>query len=45
MAGWLRRAGHEVAVFNRTAAKARAWVAEYGGRVALTPAEAAAAER
>jgi len=42
MAGWLRRAGHEVTVFNRTAAKARAWVEEYGGSVAATPGEAAA---
>jgi len=42
MAGWLRRAGHEVTVFNRTATKARAWGEEYGGRVAATPAEAAA---
>jgi len=42
MAGWLRRAGHEVTVFNRTAARARAWVAEHGGSVAATPAEAAA---
>jgi len=42
MAGWLRRAGHEVTVFNRTGAKARAWREEYGGRVAATPGEAAA---
>src|SRR5215218_11337389 len=41
MAACLARAGHEVAVHNRTAAKAEAWVAEHGGRVAATPAEAA----
>ncbi len=42
MAGHLARAGHDVCVYNRTAAKARAWVAEYGGRAADTPREAAA---
>ena len=46
MAGHLARAGHHVTVFNRTTAKATAWVAEYGGeancRSAATPAEAAA---
>jgi 3-hydroxyisobutyrate dehydrogenase-like beta-hydroxyacid dehydrogenase len=42
MAGHLARAGHDVCVYNRTAAKARAWVAEYGGRAAETPREAAA---
>ncbi len=42
MAGHLARAGHEVTVYNRTMAKARAWVAEYGGRVAATPRQAAA---
>ncbi len=41
MAGHLARAGHEVVVFNRTPAKAEAWVAEYGGRTAATPAAAA----
>jgi len=41
MAGHLARAGHAVAVYNRTAAKAQAWVAEYGGRAAATPREAA----
>ncbi len=34
MAGHLARAGHDVTVYNRTAAKAEAWVAEYGGRQA-----------
>ncbi len=42
MAGHLARAGHDVCVFNRTAAKAQAWAKEYGGRVASTPREAAA---
>ena len=42
MAGHLARAGHDVTVYNRTAAKAQAWVGEYGGRAAATPAEAAA---
>ena len=42
MAGHLKAAGHEVTVFNRTAAKAEAWVAEHGGAMGLTPAEAAA---
>jgi len=41
MAGHLARAGHQVTVFNRTAAKAAAWVAEYGGTSATTPAQAA----
>lgn len=42
MAGHLARAGHEVTVYNRSAAKAEAWVAEHGGRHAPTPREAAA---
>jgi 3-hydroxyisobutyrate dehydrogenase len=42
MAGHLARAGHEVVVYNRTAARARAWVGEYGGRACDTPATAAA---
>ena len=42
MAGHLARAGHHVTVYNRTAAKAAAWVAEYGGHTAATPREAAA---
>ncbi len=41
MAGHLARAGHRVAVYNRTAAKAQAWVGEYGGRAAATPRDAA----
>ena len=41
MAGHLARAGHDVVVYNRTAERAAAWVAEYGGRSAATPREAA----
>ena len=42
MAGHLARAGHQVTVYNRTAAKAQAWVAEHGGQAAGTPRQAAA---
>jgi len=42
MAVWLCRAGHDVTVYNRTAAKAQAWVAEHGGTAAATPAAAVA---
>lgn len=41
MAGHLKAKGHEVTVYNRSAAKAAAWVAEHGGRAAATPREAA----
>jgi 3-hydroxyisobutyrate dehydrogenase-like beta-hydroxyacid dehydrogenase len=41
MAGHLARAGHQVTVYNRTAAKAEAWTKEYGGAFAATPALAA----
>ena len=41
MAGHLAQAGHEVCVFNRTATKARQWVAEFSGSSASTPREAA----
>jgi 3-hydroxyisobutyrate dehydrogenase-like beta-hydroxyacid dehydrogenase len=41
MAGHLAAKGHEVTVYNRTAAKAQAWVAEHGGRAAASPREAA----
>jgi len=43
MAGHLAKAGHSVTVYNRTAAKAEAWAAEFGppGRHAATPREAA----
>lgn len=42
MAGHLARAGHSVTVYNRTPAKAQAWAAEFGGKHAATPREAAA---
>jgi 3-hydroxyisobutyrate dehydrogenase len=41
MAGHLARAGHDVAVYNRTRARADAWTQEYRGRIAATPREAA----
>lgn len=41
MAGHLQKKGHEVTVYNRTAAKAAKWVAEYGGASKPTPREAA----
>ncbi len=42
MAGHLvNRGGHEVTVYNRTRAKAEAWVAKHGGQFAETPAKAA----
>lgn len=41
MAGHLQAAGHEVTVYNRTAAKAEAWVATHGGAMAMSPCEAA----
>jgi 2-hydroxy-3-oxopropionate reductase len=42
MARHLAEHGHAVAVYNRTAAKADAWVAAHGGRAAPTPRDAAA---
>ncbi len=41
MAGHLAKAGHTGTVYNRTAAKAEAWVAEHGGSAAATPRAAA----
>ena len=41
MAGHLASAKHELAVYNRTRAKADQWVKEYGGRAVATPREAA----
>ena len=35
------KGGHEVTVYNRTAAKAQQWVSQHGGSMAATPAEAA----
>jgi 3-hydroxyisobutyrate dehydrogenase len=42
MAGWLAKKGHEVTVYNRTAAKSDKWCAQHQGKAAATPAEAAA---
>ncbi len=42
MAGHLKRAGHDVVVYNRTGEKAEKWVTQYGGRSARTPEDAAA---
>ena len=41
MAGHLAAAGHEVTVYNRTAAKAEAWSSRHKGRHATTPRAAA----
>ncbi|MEY4982236.1 MAG: hypothetical protein RIR62_502 [Pseudomonadota bacterium] len=41
MAGHLAARGHQVTVYNRTAAKAEAWVQRHGGRAAPTPRAAA----
>ncbi|MCJ0764641.1 NAD(P)-dependent oxidoreductase [Variovorax terrae] len=41
MAGHLALAGHQVTVYNRSAAKAAAWAGEFRGRTAPTPREAA----
>jgi 3-hydroxyisobutyrate dehydrogenase len=42
MAGHLaKKGGHDVTVFNRTAAKAQQWAKEFGGKSAATPREAA----
>lgn len=40
MAGHLAAAGHDVTVYNRTTAKAEKWVAQHGGALGATPAEA-----
>src|SRR3954470_5943576 len=42
MAGHLARNGHEVTVFNRTAARAEQWCARYSGSPAPSPRAAAA---
>ena len=42
MAGHLALAGHEVTAYNRSAAKAQAWSAEFKSATAATPREAAA---
>lgn len=41
MAGHLASKGHQVTVYNRSPAKAEAWVAKHGGAMAGTPREAA----
>ena len=42
MAGHLKSNGWDVTVYNRTVAKAEAWIAEHGGTARPSPAEAAA---
>ena len=37
----LAKAGHQLTVYNRSAAKAEKWVADHGGKRASSPAEAA----
>ena len=41
MAGYISKAGHNVTVYNRTAAKADKWITDYKGSKADTPAKAA----
>jgi 3-hydroxyisobutyrate dehydrogenase/2-hydroxy-3-oxopropionate reductase len=41
MAGHLAKTGHSVTVYNRSTAKAKAWVAEFGGSAKGSPREAA----
>ncbi len=41
IAGHLAKAGHEITVYNRTRARAEAWVAIHGGSIASTAAAAA----
>ena len=42
MAGHLKtKGGHDVTVYNRTAAKAEKWAAQFGGKTAPTPKQAA----
>ncbi|WP_032450624.1 NAD(P)-binding domain-containing protein, partial [Brucella pinnipedialis] len=41
MAGHLKaKGGHDVTVYNRTAAKAAKWAEQFGGNYAATPADA-----
>ncbi|WCR12559.1 NAD(P)-dependent oxidoreductase [Paracoccus stylophorae] len=42
MAGHLKAKGHDVTVYNRTASRADAWVADHGGARADTPRQAVA---
>jgi 3-hydroxyisobutyrate dehydrogenase len=41
IAGHLAAQGHDVTVFNRTGARAQAWIARHGGSLARTPGKAA----
>ena len=41
MAGHLAKAGHKLTVYNRSSNRAKKWCSEYGGQIALTPADAA----
>ena len=41
MAGHIASGGHELTVYNRTTAKAKAWVEKHGGKLAETPRQAA----
>jgi len=41
MAGLLKKSGHDVVVYNRTATKADGWTQQFGGSRAATPAAAA----
>ena len=41
MAGHLAKQGHQVSVYNRSAARAEAWLAQFPGQSASTPAAAA----
>lgn len=41
MAGFLSKAGHQVAIYNRTTERAEEWLKTYDGVIAKTPAEAA----
>src|ERR1700693_3087738 len=40
MAGHLAAKGHDVTVYNRTPARAEAWIARHGGQAAATPRQA-----
>ena len=42
MAGHLKAKGHDVTVYNRTTAKAEAWVKQHGGAMGKTPVAAVA---
>jgi 3-hydroxyisobutyrate dehydrogenase len=41
MAGHLAKAGHDITVYNRNAARAQQWTSQHGGRAAATPRQAA----